>query len=73
MIRNDSAYLKSFDINAIPTYKLNRKTKEQDIKYGGSMAFWMSKYKRALFDINNLTEKKYKELVFEIVSSDAEK
>lgn len=44
MIRNDSAYIRSTDVNAAPTY--NRKG---EIKYGGSSAYWMTQLKNALF------------------------
>lgn len=43
MIRNDSAYIRSTDVNAAPT--INRKG---EIKYGGSSAYWMTQLKKAL-------------------------
>lgn len=43
MIRNDSAYIHSTDINAAPIY--NRKG---EVTYGGSSAYWMTLLKRAL-------------------------
>ncbi len=43
MIRNDSAYIHSTDVNAAPTY--NRKG---EIKYGGSSAYWMTQLKTAV-------------------------
>lgn len=43
MIRNDSAYIHSTDVNAAPIY--NRKG---DIKYGGSSAYWMTQLKTAV-------------------------
>ena len=45
MIRNDSAYIRSTDVSAEPTY--NRK---HEIKYGGSSAYWMTLLKRILLD-----------------------
>ena len=52
MIRNDSAYIRSTDVNAKPTY--NRK---YNIKYGGSSAFWMTLLKQAL--LSDQTDHKY--------------
>ena len=45
MIRNDSAYIHSTDINAKPTYNSNNET-----KYGGSTAYWMTQLKNFLND-----------------------
>ena len=45
MIRNDSAYIHSTDIDAAPVY--NRKGR---IKYGGSSAYWMMLLKNELID-----------------------
>lgn len=45
MIRNDSAYIRSTDVNAAPIY--NRKGK---IKYGGSSAYWMTRLKAILLN-----------------------
>lgn len=39
MIRNDSAYIKSSKLDAVPTGK-----------YGGSTAYWMTELKRCLVD-----------------------
>lgn len=49
MIRNDSAYIRSTDVNAAPIY--NRKGK---IKYGGSSAYWMTRLKDVL--LNDITD-----------------
>ncbi len=43
MIRNDSAYIRSSDVNAEPTY-----TKKHTIKYGGSTAYWMTQLRKLL-------------------------
>ena len=43
MIRNDSAYIHSNDVNAAPTYN-----KTGGIKYGGSSAYWMTKLREIL-------------------------
>lgn len=43
MIRNDSAYIHSTDVDAEPSY--NRK---KEVKYGGSSAYWMTQLKNAL-------------------------
>ena len=45
MIRNDSAYLKSFNKDAKPTY-----TKKNNLKYPGSSAYWITKVKELIFD-----------------------
>lgn len=45
MIRNDSAYIRSSDVKAKPTY--NRK---KEIKYKGSSAYWMTLLKKILVD-----------------------
>lgn len=45
MIRNDSAYRKSSDVNAEPVVDKNGKS-----KYGGSSAYWMTRLKQALLD-----------------------
>ncbi len=45
MIRNDSAYIHSTDVNACPVYKRNGEE-----KYGGSSAYWMTKLKKILLD-----------------------
>lgn len=45
MIRNDSAYIHSTDVNAAPAY--NRRN---EIKYGGSSAYWMTRLKKILLD-----------------------
>ena len=45
MICNDSAYIRSTDINAAPAY--NRKGV---VKYGGSSAYWMTLLKKILLD-----------------------
>lgn len=43
MIRNDSAYIHSTDVDAGPI--CNRK---KEVKYGGSSAYWMTQLKNAL-------------------------
>lgn len=45
MIRNDSAYIHSTNVNACPIYKKNG-----EIKYGGSSAYWMTLLKNALIN-----------------------
>ncbi len=64
MIRNDSAYINSTDINAAPIY--NRKG---EVKYGGSSAYWMTKLKNALLDGNTDPEYSYKEIIRGAVES----
>ncbi|MBD5096100.1 MAG: hypothetical protein HDT40_03680 [Lachnospiraceae bacterium] len=46
MIRNDSAYIHSSDVKALPIYNT-----KNEVKYGGSSAYWMTKLKDDL--INN--------------------
>lgn len=45
MIRNDSAYLRSMNVDAKPEYG-----KKGEEKYGGSSAYWMTELKSALLD-----------------------
>lgn len=45
MIRNDSAYIRSTDVNSAPIY--NRRG---EIKYGGSSAYWMTLLKNTLWN-----------------------
>jgi hypothetical protein len=52
MIRSDSAYIRSTDVSAVPIY--NRK---DEMKYGGSSAYWMTLLKRVLID--NLSDISY--------------
>jgi len=66
MIRNDSAYLKSSDKNAEPIYKINKKTKEKEVKYGGSTAYWVNQFKNV---DENISKEEYFKLIFEIVSA----
>lgn len=56
MIRNDSAYIHSSDINAGPVYKRNN-----DVKYGGSTAYWMTQLK--FFFENIPTNHSYNEII----------
>ncbi len=44
MIQNDSAYRRSSDKEAVPTYK------NDDMEYGGSTAYWMTLLKSVLID-----------------------
>ena len=64
MIRNDSAYIRSTDVSAAPTY--NRKN---EIKYGGSSAYWMTLLKRCLLDDVSDGEYDYEEIITRAVES----
>ena len=64
MIRNDSAYIHSTDINAAPVY--NRKG---EIKYGGSSAYWMTQLKRVLIDGVSDSSYTYEEIIKGAVES----
>ncbi len=64
MIRNDSAYIHSTDVNAAPIY--NRKN---EIKYGGSSAYWMTLLKKSLLDGEANGTYSYKEIIKGAVES----
>ncbi len=64
MIRNDSAYIHSTDVNAAPTY--NRKN---EIKYGGSSAYWMTQLKKSLLDGKPDSTYSYKDIIKGAVES----
>ena len=64
MIRNDSAYIHSTDVNAAPTY--NRKG---EIKYGGSTAYWMTQLKTVLVDNGPEAEYSYEDIIKGAVES----
>src|SRR5574344_1321487 len=57
MIRNDSAYIKSSDVNASPRGK-----------YGGSTAYWMAQLKNYLFT-NKQNEDTYKIIIENAVNA----
>lgn len=63
MVRNDSAYRKSSDVNAAPVVDKNGKS-----KYGGSSAYWMTRLKQALLD-NDEKEYSYSEIITGAVKS----
>ena len=52
MIRNDSAYIRSTDVNAAPIH--NRRG---GVKYGGSSAYWMTLLKNVL--LNHMSDSNY--------------
>lgn len=58
MIRNDSAYIHSTNINAKPEYNT-----KNEIKYGGSSAFWMTQLKKYLFKEPTEKAYSYKEII----------
>lgn len=58
MLRNDSAYLHSSDITAKPTY--NRKN---EIKYGGSSAYWMILLKNILVNGQKNSTYAYEDII----------
>ena len=64
MIRNDSAYIHSTDVNAAPVY--NRKG---EMKYGGSSAYWMTMLKRVLLDAVSDNSHTYEEIIKGAVES----
>lgn len=64
MIRNDSAYIHSTDVNAAPTY--NRKG---EIKYGGSSAYWMTQLKTALLESGSDSAYLYEDVIKGAVES----
>ena len=64
MIRNDSAYIHSTDVNAAPTY--NRKG---EIKYGGSSAYWMTQLKVVLLGEGTKAAHSYEQIIKGAVES----
>lgn len=64
MIRNDSAYIHSTDVSAVPVY--NRKG---EVKYGGSSAYWMTMLKRVLLDAVSDSSHTYEEIIKGAVES----
>lgn len=64
MIRNDSAYIHSTDVNAAPTY--NRKG---EIKYGGSSAYWMTQLKAAILADGSDSVYSYEDIIKGAVES----
>lgn len=64
MIRNDSAYIHSTDVNAAPVY--NRKG---EVKYGGSSAYWMTLLKKILLDGESDSTYSYEEIIKGAVGS----
>lgn len=64
MIRNDSAYIRSTDVNAAPTY--NRKG---DITFGGSSAYWMTRLKNVLLNDGVDGEYSYEKIIEGAVKS----
>lgn len=64
MIKNDSAYMKSFDKNAKPINGPKGK-----IKYGGSTAFWMTQLKELLVVQEQKTEYSYESIIEGAVSA----
>jgi len=64
MIRNDSAYIHSTDVNAAPTY--NRKG---EIKYGGSSAYWMTQLKTVLLGDGSDSVYSYEDIIKGAVES----
>jgi len=65
MIQNDSAYLKSSDINAGPKYK--KTTGEES--FGGSTAYWMVRLKEALTGGKVITDGEYENIVNHAVAA----
>ena len=57
MIRNDSAYIRSSDKAASPTFD-----KKGNMKYGGSSAYWMSKLRSILIK-NKSSDYSHKEII----------
>ena len=55
MILNDSAYLKSSDVDAGPQFK-----RDGSVKYGGSTAYWMTQLKNILIDGESADESEYR-------------
>lgn len=64
MIRNDSAYIHSTDVNAAPTYN-----KKGEIKYGGSSAYWMTRLKTVLLDKGHEITYSYEDIIKGAVES----
>ena len=64
MIRNDSAYIHSTDVDAEPD-----KNKKGEVKYGGSSAFWMTLLKRVLRDNISDSSYTYEEIIKGAVES----
>ena len=64
MIRNDSAYIRSTDVNAAPTYN-----KKGEIKYGGSSAYWMTQLKTAVLGNGLKVEYSYEDIIKGAVES----
>ena len=63
MIRNDSAYIKSTDIKAVP--KFNKKNK---MVYGGSSAYWMTLLKDVLIE-NKDVDYTYEDIIKGVVEA----
>lgn len=63
MIRNDSAYIKSSDVDAKPIYNT-----KGEVKYGGSSAYWMTQLKAVLID-KTKTAYTYEEIITGAVES----
>lgn len=64
MIRNDSAYIHSTDVNAVPTYN-----RIGEIKYGGSSAYWMTQLKTALLGDGSDSVYSYEDIIKGAVES----
>lgn len=64
MIRNDSAYIRSADVNAAPDY--NRKG---EVNYGGSSAYWMTLLKKVLLENKPDSTYTYEEIIKGAVES----
>lgn len=64
MIRNDSAYIHSTDVNAAPTYNRNG-----EIKYGGSSAYWMTQLKAAILADGSDSVYSYEDIIKGAVES----
>ena len=64
MIRNDSAYIRSTDVKAEPIY--NRKN---EMKYGGSSAYWMTLLKKILLDGVIDISYSYEDIILKAVES----
>lgn len=64
MIRNDSAYIRATDSTAAPEYN-----NKNEIKYGGSSAYWMTHLKRVLVDEGGESWYPYEEIIKGAVES----
>ena len=64
MIRNDSAYIHSTDVNAAPVYN-----KKGEVKYGGSSAYWMTLLKNILLGEGSCNSYTYEEIIKGAVES----